>query len=296
MLEGELAAISRAWEFQKEAGISERPVSLEKYLSVAGAELRVRKDLEDAEAGQTFQVGGRHIIVVNGNHTPERQRFTILHELAHIRLGLPSNHERSISTDQLLKYTKRPREEIICDVFASECLLPRNLFHRDVQARPCTFKAIEELAAVYQASLAATGSRFVAYNKHHCGWVLSDEKRIRYVSCSSRLRDTGFFISPGIEVPAQSVLGRLSAGSVDVRSGRPETIPLYVWTHSNCRGVEELTETAILAPSFAQGLALISAEISDESRQSPQDDERDEDELLPELDGVLRFPGSRRRI
>lgn len=173
MLEGEASAITRAWDFQKEAGISDVPVPLEKYLSAANAELHVRNDLKEAEAGQTFAVGDRHIIVVNGRHSPERQRFTVLHELAHIRLALPSNHGRSISVDQLIRYNGRPREEILCDVFASECLLPRQFFLPDVRKRPCSFGSVEELAELYCSSLAATGSRFASYNENlPWRWIL----------------------------------------------------------------------------------------------------------------------------
>src|SRR5688500_18258253 len=106
MLDGELTAIGKAWDFQREAGIAEIPVSLDKYLNAAHAEYRIRNDLKGDEAGQVIQVGERHLIIVNGRHSPERQRFTILHELAHIRLNLPSTHQRSTSIDQLLNYTR----------------------------------------------------------------------------------------------------------------------------------------------------------------------------------------------
>jgi Zn-dependent peptidase ImmA (M78 family) len=295
MLEGELTAISRAWEFQKKAEISERPVQIEKYLAAADADLRVRHDLKDSEAGQTFQIGSRHIIVVNGNHTPERQRFTILHELAHIVLELPSNHAHSVSVDQLLRYNKRPREEVLCDVFASECLLPRRLFQRDVLARPCSFTAVDELATLYEASLSATGSRFAAYSKSPCSWILADDRYVRFVSCSSALRDTGFFVRLGIEVPRQSVLGRLGGGTKDVQPGVPYSLPAHVWINNDCRSIEELTETAVLAPLFSQGVALLVAEIGDEGDRREPTVKDQEDVLLHELDGVLRFPGRRSR-
>ncbi len=236
MLEGEHAAISRAWDFQREAGISSIPVALEKYLAAANAELQVRRDLKDTEAGQTFPLGDRHIILVNGHHSSERQRFTVLHELAHIRLGLPSKHGQSISVDQLLRYSNRPREEILCDIFAAECLLPRQFLLADVRKRPCTFLAIEELADLYCASLAATGSRFAAYNEAHCAWVLADSQRVRYVSCSPSLRETGFFLKIGTEVPAKSVLGRLVAGTGDAVAGTADVVPSYIWLNSDCGG------------------------------------------------------------
>jgi hypothetical protein len=295
MVEGEAATITAAWAFQKEAGISGVPVSLEKYLAIVQADLRVQHNLKDSEAGQTFPFGDRHVIVVNGRHSHERQRFTVLHELAHIRLGLPSKHGQSISVDQLLRYNARPREEILCDVFASECLLPRQFFLADVRKRPCTFRSVQELAELYCASLAATGSRFAAYNESPCAWILADDKHVRYVSCSPSMREAGFFLRFGTEVPAKSVLGKLMAGARDVIAGTADIVPSYIWINNDCGGVEEFTETAVLSSAYSQGLVLLCAEDA-----PPKDGRRsltscDEDELLPELDGVLKFPGRKRR-
>jgi Zn-dependent peptidase ImmA (M78 family) len=293
MLEGEAAAVTRAWDFQREAGITGVPVALEKYLGVANADLHVRNNLKDTEAGQTFAVGERHQIIVNGRHSPERQRFTVLHELAHIRLALPSRHAQSISVDQLLRYNRRPREEILCDVFASECLLPRQFFLGDARKLACSFQSIEELAERYCASLATTGSRFAAYNENLCAWILCDDKRVRYVSCSPSLREAGFFIKIGTEAPAKSVLGRMLGGAPDVKAGTPDVVPTYVWTNSDCGGIEEFTETAVVSHTYSQGLVLLCAE--DAPPRELSEAYRNENELLPELDGVLKFPSRKRR-
>lgn len=295
MLEGEASAITRAWDFQREAGVSDVPVPLEKYLAAANAELRVRNNLKDTEAGQTLSVGGRHIIVVNGQHTPERQRFTVLHELGHIRLGLPSKHGDTISVDDLLRYNRRPREEILCDVFAGECILPRQFFLSDVRKRPCILGSVQELADLYGASLAATGSRFAAYNESPCAWILADDKRVRYVSCSPSLREAGFFLKTGIEVPPRSVLGRMIAGEPGLASGATDIVPSHVWINNDCNGIEEFTETAILSSMYSQGLVLLCAEDLPERNRDHLNGPREEEDLLPELDGVLRFPGRRRR-
>ena len=51
------------------------------------------------------------MITVNGNHKKERQRFTVLHEIAHIVLELPSEHHgTTITTQELISYRARPKE------------------------------------------------------------------------------------------------------------------------------------------------------------------------------------------
>jgi len=295
MLEGEYVSVARAWDFQREAGVSDVPVEIEKYLAFANVDLRISFDLRDDEAGQTFPIGEGHIIVVNGHQSIERQRFTVLHELAHIRLELPSIHGQSISIDQLLRYHIRPREEILCDIFASECLLPRQHFIVDVRKRPCTMQSIQELADLYSASLTATGSRFAAYNETPCAWLLADEGRIRYVSCSRTMREMGFFLNIGTQVPAKSVLGRLLVGTSNVTAGVPDIVPSYIWINNDCRGCEEFTETSVGALGRSQGLALLVAEDVQPGAVLSRDALQDDDDLLPELDGILKFPDRKRR-
>lgn len=123
----------------RKCGITAVPVDLAKYLTAANAELRVSKRLGHGEAGHTMFVHGRHIITVNGNDTPERQRFTVLHEIAHIVLEMPSVHGDEVSADALLSYARRPPEEVVCDTFAAECLLPHELLREDLRDASATF-------------------------------------------------------------------------------------------------------------------------------------------------------------
>lgn len=95
-----------------------------RYLVAANAEMRESARLGPKEAGNTMYVQGRRLITVNANDRAERRRFTVLHEIAHIVLDLPSKHSEGITDDTLYSYVRRPPEEVICDTFAAECLLP----------------------------------------------------------------------------------------------------------------------------------------------------------------------------
>jgi hypothetical protein len=292
MIEGELKVISSAWECQKAAGIESVPVPIEKYLQVVKAECQVRFDLNPDEAGQCFRLGSRRIIWVNGNHSPERQRFTVLHEIAHLHLDLPSKHGRHLSVSELLGYSRRPREEILCDIFAAECLFPRAHFSRDIAAHECGMEAIRGLAERYGASLTATASRFAAYSKEPCASALADQGRVRYVSYSPPLRDMRFWIAPGIEVPSNSVLGRLLA---DARSVTRDIIPHHLWTNNECPALGDLCEESVLIPSIGQGLSLMWAEETDSPGSRTRKDPDADEELLAELDGQLHFHKRTRR-
>src|SRR4030067_3421138 len=106
-------------------------------------------NMQDAESGRVIPLPGKYAIEVNGNHSTERQRFTVLHEIAHIILGLPSSHSEITTADLLHRYDYRLPEEILCDVFAAECLLPYHFFQSDVQNTDPSIKTINELASKY---------------------------------------------------------------------------------------------------------------------------------------------------
>ena len=58
------------------------PVDIERLATAANAKVKVAYDLADDESGQTTWYKGSHVIIVNGNHREERQRFTVLHEIS----------------------------------------------------------------------------------------------------------------------------------------------------------------------------------------------------------------------
>jgi len=75
----------------------------------------------DGESGTTLtRPDGKHVVTVNSRESIERQRFTVCHEIAHVILGLPSSHDGVPSWS----YAKRHPNEIACDWFAGELLMP----------------------------------------------------------------------------------------------------------------------------------------------------------------------------
>ena len=78
------------------------------------------------------------------------------HEIAHRALGLPSEHSGVSSWS----YAKRSPNEILCDVFAAELLLPYKLFKPLVEKSDISLAVIDDLAKRCGASNMATGSRF----------------------------------------------------------------------------------------------------------------------------------------
>ncbi|MEW8507214.1 MAG: ImmA/IrrE family metallo-endopeptidase [Candidatus Thiodiazotropha sp.] len=291
----EFAVILKARQFIRDAGISSIPVDIEKYAAAAKAKIKVSTNLDDDESGQTFPLAGKHIITINGNHREERQRFTVLHEIAHIVLELPSQHHgTNITTSDLVSYRRRPKEEILCDVFAAECLLPFDQFKKDVEDVDVSLDELKELANRYQASITSTGSRFAVNCNIPCAFVLMEHGKVRYVSMSKFLRERKGWIELGVPLPKGSVAERISKSTSSLQDY--DEIPADVWFTNGVNGFDLLAEEALSLREWDQCLSLIwfddNLRPTGQSRDQYQDDD---DTLLEELDGVLPWPSKSRR-
>ena len=89
----EFTVIARARGFIRKVNPTGPSALIDAYIKEANARVKRDKSMGPDEAGSSFETNGSHFISVNGNDKPERQNFTICHELAHIILGLPSEHD-----------------------------------------------------------------------------------------------------------------------------------------------------------------------------------------------------------
>lgn len=290
----EFRAVLKAREFVRKVNPGAIPVAVELYVQEVGAVIRPQVDLAPDEAGYCFESNGKHFICTNQNDRLERQRFTICHELAHIVLGLPSQHGRS----PWWSYAKRPLAEILCDVFAAELLLPHDLFKPEAERAVIGLQAVEDIAARFQASLTATGSRYAAVVSTPLAFVLSEQGKVRYASRSSALQEAGAWIPPRLDLSDGCLSKKARAGTpCDNR----EEVSADIWFSDWERG-GTLLEEARHFPQWDQTLTLLWFEDQEvparKVRSDPEDFEArrdDEEELLPELDGNLRWPAKRRR-
>lgn len=141
------------------------------------------EELGEGESGYTLtRRDGKFSIVVNELERRERQRFSVCHEVAHLVLGLSSNHEETPAWS----YAKRDEKEIACDIFASELLMPFEAFKRDVDQEEPSFDLVERLRAQYVVSFAACASRLAAVTDYPCAFVFMNSTLVRYASRSAR--------------------------------------------------------------------------------------------------------------
>lgn len=285
----EFRAALRARQLVSKLALAEVPANLDAYCEELGCRYRIVDSLPAGNSGMTLSKGSAHVFLINKQDEPRRQRFTVCHELGHVALALPSRHAVD---DWLTNYKRRPPEEVYCDIFAAELLLPHGAFGPLVDEERLGFDHIDELGDKFEASATAVGLRLPAYVKSPCAFVLSQEGKVRYVSYSQSLRERRAWIAPRSLIPK----GTPSAAAASGESTCCEETPADFW-FSDWRGTGSLYEEARFLPRWGQTLTLLWAEtdtqLSGHGRASEAHEE--EEPLLRELDGNLPWPGRRRR-
>lgn len=247
--------------------------------------IRFDDTLDERQAGHTVTVAGKQCIIINANDRVERQRFTACHELAHIMLGLPTEHNEHEG-----QFPGRSPNEILCDVFAAELLLPSHLARPIVEESDLEFASVERLAKTFGASLSAAGSRFAALCDRPCAFVLIQNGIVRYASRSQSFKATRAFIRPRQSIPTRSMAAQLLRGeAVD----GPIEINAGEWFDDWHRGGVVL-EDARHSARWNHALSLLWLDDGDPDHEESGDVEGDESLLRP-LDGVLPWPGKRSR-
>lgn len=142
-----------------ELGVGEPPIDVAMVASALDIQ-RVVPDHQMAAAGCLIpRSQGTEVRVRASDPTP-RQRFTVCHECGHTFFPGYALQSHYRCAPQSL--TSEGRDlETLCDVAASELLLPRRLLRPAVLDAGLSLGAIEDLADVFAASLVATGAAVV---------------------------------------------------------------------------------------------------------------------------------------
>lgn len=291
----EFQAVLKARELVRKVKPTAIPVPVGLYAQEVGAVIRPQDDMETDEAGYYFESNGKRFICTNAKDRAERQRFTVCHEVAHLRLGLPSQH----GSGPWWSYAKRPLAEILCDVFAAELRLPYDLFHPEAEKVSIGMTLIDDLADRFQASVTATGSRYAAVVSPPVAFVLSEQGRVRYASRSQLLKDASAWIPLRLDIPEDSLSKKVRAG---LSAEAQDTVDADLWFSSWERGGTLVEEVRHL-PQWDQTLSLLwfedgevpARKFGDERGVVYEEEGNEEDALLKELDGNLRWPGKHRR-
>lgn len=151
-----------------EAGVVAAPVPVDRIARRLGVRLKYAP-LDGELSGMAYISGGVSIIGVNSLHASTRQRFTLAHELGHIRLhsdlleqGVHLDHG-TLRRDWLAAQGTDPRE-VEANAFASELLMPETLMLAALEGREIDLEddhAVDVLARRFRVSPAAMRFRLI---------------------------------------------------------------------------------------------------------------------------------------
>ena len=125
---------------------------------------------EDAELHPTE--GGRSIIKYNPNKPKTRQNFSIAHEIAHT--FFPGYQDRYKARHKVGKFDPKYEVEFLCDLGASEIIMPTPEFDSDVGNMGVSLKSLRKLSRRYEASLEATAIRMTGTDLSSCALIVLD--------------------------------------------------------------------------------------------------------------------------
>lgn len=280
----------RARAFVAQVDVSGIRNDLTPYAAAANAKLN-SDELEEGESGYTItKPNGKHVITVNSLETEERQRFTVCHEIAHIVLALESSHEEVPSWS----YAKRHPNEISCDIFAAELLMPYQQWLSQVPNEEPSLDLIQRMAILFGTSFPAAASRFASLSDMPCAFVTMERGMVRYAARSTSLRQAGAWISAKSPIPIGSVAHSLrTEGASTTRS---DEVAQDVWFENWEKGLD-LSELSrhYAGTDTTTSLLWFDAEDLPEVEVNRVGAKVVDDGGLAELTGHLSWPSKSRR-
>jgi Zn-dependent peptidase ImmA (M78 family) len=151
----------RAKAVLKKLAITSSPIPIEKVARALGAQVRF-SPFDDELSGMIYIKNGIPIIGVNSLHHPNRQRFTIAHELGHLELHREIITS-SIHVDKVFPALMRDatsakgedRIEIEANQFAAELLMPQTIMAQELAGKQFDIEddlPLEEIAKKFRVS------------------------------------------------------------------------------------------------------------------------------------------------
>lgn len=120
--------------------------------------IRVRKRPMDNIEGCLLRLGKSGVILINTKAIPDRQRFTLAHEIGHWELH-PDLQQKMCSAEDMRDYY-RSSEEVEANHFAASLLLPKQWVSCMGLMEDPSFSRIQQIANNCNVSLTCTSRRY----------------------------------------------------------------------------------------------------------------------------------------
>ena len=156
----------------KNIGWSGPPFDPRILASIMGIECEASREVlthsEDAELHPIAD--DRAIIRYNPDRPRVRQNFSIAHEITHTLF--PGYKEQCQARHKIGRFNPSREVEFLCDIGASEIILPSPEFDLEVRRRGISLESLEELSKLYETSKEASAIRMITTNHYPCAIIV----------------------------------------------------------------------------------------------------------------------------
>lgn len=178
----------------EQRGHTRPPFLPEEFASLLGIRKIVRSDLGETSAVLLKSEDG-YVIKVNQNHHPVRRNFSCAHEIGHAllsELNLEPTEDIEFRTfnPQAHAIARARAIEHLCDVAATELLMPEPVFKKYLSGFGVSVHSIERLANVFRVSFQTVAIRIAEISEEACvalmwhPWPKSMPKGLRLSWCA----------------------------------------------------------------------------------------------------------------
>ena len=159
------------WQAQglvKKSGIARPPFLPERLAPLQGIKRIIKEDLGDL-SGLLLPLDDGFEIKINATHCPQRQNFSCAHEIAHT-FFFKEEGRRLIEKQRRQNGKKMTKnwEEDLCDIAASELLMPSQIFSGYASRYHFGIHSLHPLSRIFNTSVIPTILRLCDINPKPC--------------------------------------------------------------------------------------------------------------------------------
>lgn len=158
----------------EDRGHDKPPFLPEEFARLQGIKKIVKTDLGEASA-ILLKLHDGDIIKVNENHLPVRQNFSCAHEIGHTLFSEMEELEHYIKSIEYRTFdpqgeadARKTARERLCDVAATELLMPESVFRKYLSGFGVSVHSIEQLANIFKVSIRAAAWRIAEVRTEPC--------------------------------------------------------------------------------------------------------------------------------
>lgn len=200
-------------------------------------------------AASIVKTGDHATIRIPPTDVPERQRFSIAHELGHLLLGHVESIQKACSDDDMMNWYQSS-QETQANFFAGELILPAKLVSSRCDIENISFDPVKQIATDFRASLTATAIKFVRLCPEKCAVVFSTKGKVKWFYKSP---DWWPFIHRDKKLDKRTLAYDFFVG--EPMELEPVEVDADAWVES--RGLDEIVEHSIASSQYGFVLSLL---------------------------------------